>query len=98
MGPIQPITYHENSETFHVRFEEYIAYSVTNSNVENLGSGDDEGKSIRIYKQSNFLEYVKAHTLASELYPNNFSHYAFNTLRHIIHLVSTVEPKVEKVR
>jgi hypothetical protein len=91
--------YHDNeSDVFKVTFDNYIAYSVINESYENLGGSQYVGEKIRIYSKSNFLDYVKADTFATNEYPGGFKHYAFISQRHIVNVVSTMEPKIEKIK
>ncbi|WP_430965317.1 hypothetical protein [Spongiimicrobium sp. 2-473A-2-J] len=98
IGPSRPVYHNENSDVFKVIFDEYIAYSVINESYESLGGTEYIGQRIRIYSKSNFLDYVKADTFASPNYPGEFKHYAFISLNHIVNVVSTVEPKIEKIK
>lgn len=97
LGLYSPISYNESSDVFKVVFDSYIAYSVINESYENIGETECIGKKIRIYTESNFLDYVKADTFATDDYPREFKHYMFITLNHIVNIVSTVEPKIEKI-
>lgn len=98
IGPSQPIYHDENSEIFKVTFARYIAYSVINESYESLGGTEFVGEKIRTYSKSNFLDYIKVDTFATSEYPGVFKHYAFITLRHIINVISTDEPTIEKIR
>ena len=97
IGPSRPVYHNENSEIFKITFDQYIAYSVINESYESLGGTEYVGEKIRTYKKSYFLDYVKADTFATSDYPGEFKHYAFITLNHIVNVVSTVEPKIEKI-
>ncbi|MDY2588513.1 hypothetical protein [Winogradskyella aquimaris] len=97
IGPSRAVYHNENSEIFKITFDRYIAYSVINESYESLGGTEYVGEKIRTYNKSNFLDYVKADTFASADYPGEFKHYAFISLNHIVNVVSTVEPKIEKV-
>lgn len=97
IGPSREIYHNKNSDRFRVNFESYIAYSVINESYESLGGSDYIGKNIRIYNKSNFLDYIKADTFATSDYPGEFKHYAFLSLRHIVNVVSTVEPNIQKL-
>jgi len=83
---------------FKVTFDNYIAYSVINESYENLGGTQYVGEMIRIYSKSNFMDYVKADTIATNEYPGEFTHYAFISLRHIVNVVSLNEPRIEKIK
>ncbi len=86
----------ENNK-YRVYFETYICYSIINESYEQLGGKSFIGDKIRIYTDSNFLNYVKADTFASPVYPGEFKHYAFVTGNHIINVASVEEPTIEKL-
>lgn len=96
IGPSQRIYYDNNSEVFKVTFDNYIAYSVINESYETLRGSQYIGEKIRIYSKSNFLDYIKVDTFATNDFPGEFKHYAFISQRHIVNVVSTIEPKIEK--
>ena len=92
------IVYNDNCEKYKIYFDYYIAYSVVNeSYCYNNGNEIFEGENIRIYSKSNFLEYIKNDTCASEDYPGEFKHYAFISLNHIINVAAQEEPKITKI-
>jgi hypothetical protein len=92
------IVYDDYCERYKIYFDTYVVYSVVNESFENMyGKGKFEGEKIRIYSESNFLEYVKNETFASEEYPGPFKHYCFVSLNHIINVASEVEPKITKL-
>ena len=97
LGPVRPISYNESSSVFRIVFESYIAYAVINESYENIGESECNGNKIQTHTKSNFMDYVKADTFATDDYPGTFKHYMFITLRHIVNIVSTVEPKIEKI-
>ncbi len=98
IGPSRPVHHNENSEIFKVIFDRYIAYSVINESYESLGGTEYVGEKIRTYTKSNFLDYVKTDTFATSDYPGEFKHYAFISHRHIVNIVSIVEPRIEKIK
>ena len=92
------IFYDDNCERYRIYFDTYVAYSVVNESYENgYGKGKFEGEKIRIYSESNFLDYVKNDTFAREEYPGDFKHYAFISLNHIINIASEEQPKITKI-
>ena len=97
IGPTHQILHNANSEVYKITFDKYIAYSVINESYESLGGKEYTGDKIRIYKKSNFLEYIEADTFASSVYPEELKHYAFISLNHIVNVISNVEPKIEKI-
>jgi hypothetical protein len=92
------IVYDEDCEKYKIYFDTYIAYSVVNESYDyDNGNEKFEGEKIRIYSKSNFLEYVKNDTCASEDYPGEFKHYAFISLNHIINVAAEEGPKITKL-
>ncbi len=81
-----------------IDFNSYVGYSVIN---ESFAVWDDyeefEGKAIRIYSKSRYLDFIGAWTIASEEYPGPFKHYGVSCLNHIVNIVSTEEPAVIEV-
>ena len=69
------IVYDDDCERYRIYFDTYIAYSVVNESYDN-GNGNQkfEGQKVRVYSESNFLEYVKIDTFATEEYPGDFKH------------------------
>ena len=92
------IVYDEDCEKYRIYFDTYIAYSVVNESYDN-GNGNEkfEGEKIRVYSQSNFLEYVKKDTFATEEYPGEFKHYGFISLNHIVNVASEEQPEITKI-
>jgi hypothetical protein len=92
------IQFDKDSIRFKVFFETYICYSVINESYESLGGNKFDGNKIRIYSDSNFLNYLKADTFATLDYPGEFKHYAFISQNHIINIASLQEPNIEKLK
>ena len=91
------IFYDKESPKYKVFFETYIAYTVINESYENGDGKDFTGNKIRIYKNSNFLDYLKKATFATLDYPGDFKHYCFVSLTHTINVASLNEPKIIKL-
>jgi len=96
---VHPIISTENDFAYEIIFESYISYSVTN---ESFTQGDEyeqyEGRTLRIYSKSHFLDYVRAATFASEDDPGPYKHYSIICLNHIVDIASAVEPKIRIIR
>jgi hypothetical protein len=93
-----PVITDENLPIIQIDFENYISYSITN---ESYTSWDEyeklEGKAFRIYSKSKFLDFVNAHTFASEDYPGPFKHYGMSCIDHIVNIASTSIPIITEV-
>jgi len=93
-----PIKVTENSKRYEIVFNNYITYSVTNESYAIEGKDDQyEGKLVRIYTKSEFLNYIANSTFATSDYPGPFKHYGFCCLNHIIDVVSVVAPTIKVI-
>jgi len=98
LGLVREIT-NNNTNIYKVFFPYYIAYSVVNESYDDNGLSEIyKGKSLRIYEKSNFLDYLKCETFATDEYPGKFIHYQIVTLNHIINVASQEEPVIEKIK
>ena len=94
----KPIEVTESSKLYEVVFNDYITYSVTNESHANAGENEKfEGKLVRIYSKSAFLDYVANNTFATSDYPGPFKHYGFCCLNHIIDIASVEPPTVKLI-
>ena len=91
----------ERSRTFELRWNQYIAYSVTN---ESFASPDDDsevrasGRRFRTYSKSHFLDFVSRATIANEQYPGPSTHFCVVSENHVINVVSAQMPEIQIVR
>lgn len=89
----------DESRVFEIYFDSYIGYSVVD---ESLALPDDsevfDGRIFCVYEKSNYLDYLKKASFASEDHPGPFVHYGFNCLNHIIDIASTDEPEIKKLK
>ncbi|MDQ3291313.1 MAG: hypothetical protein M3Q05_08495 [Bacteroidota bacterium] len=92
------VSYDGSNNRYKIYFDSYICYSVINESYEQLGGVSFSGNKIRVYADSNFLNYVKADTFATNKYPEEFKHFAFITQNHIINVASVEEPIIEKLK
>ncbi len=81
---------------FVVIFDSYVAYALVNESYDNAGIEgvlfNKEGEKIRIYTQSNFLDYLKKDRYICNEYPEDLKHYVFVTANHILNIAATKEP------
>lgn len=97
IGPTRRIFYDESSEVYKVTFHEYVAYSVINESYATIEVEEFVGTNLLICTKSAFLDYVSKDTFALANYPGEFKHYVFTSEHHVINVVSTVEPDIEKI-
>ena len=93
-----PIVADETTPKYEVRFASYVAYSVRNESYVSWDESETwTGRLFRVYTDSKFLDYVGAATFATDEYPGPLTHYELATLNHIVDVVTTVEPGVERI-
>jgi hypothetical protein len=85
------------SPKYQIRFDEYIGYSVINESYADKGSEDFIGNYLRVYQNSNYLDFIGKESFASKDYPGEFKHYEFLTENHIVDVISHYEPTIEKL-
>ncbi|WP_342543774.1 hypothetical protein MHH33_12750 [Paenisporosarcina sp. FSL H8-0542] len=96
-----PIEVDDGLPAIHLEFESYVSYSVIN---ESFTVMDDyevfQGEIFKIYTKSRYLDFIKAGTIAEDIFPEDkFVHYQVPCLNHIIDIISYEEPKItEKKR
>lgn len=96
---VHPIIADETCCAYEVIFGSYVAYTVLNESYAGVDeSGQYTGRYFRVYSKSNFLDYVRAATFASEDYPGKFTHYEIACLDHIVEVVSVDEPEIKMLR
>ena len=88
----------EPPRVLRVTFEDYVAYAVRN---ESFAINDPyetfDGAIARIYRQSRFIDFVRATTLDHADFPGPFSHYGFLCVEHVIDVAAGAAPTVELV-
>lgn len=73
------VSFDANSSCYQVCFDNYIGYSVINESFESNKDVHIKGSKVRVYSQSQFLEYIKASTFDTKEYPGIFKHYCCAT-------------------
>ena len=95
ISELRPIVSDESCKRYEIVFGSYIAYCVRNESYVVMDQTDVfTGRLFNVYSESQFLEYVRAATIASEDYPGKFVHYGINCLDHILDVVSIDEPAI----
>lgn len=96
---VHPIVVTENDLAYEIIFERYITYSVTNESFAQVDEYEQyEGRALRIYSKSHFLDYVQAATFASADYPGPYKHYSIICLNHIVDIASVGNPIIRIIR
>jgi hypothetical protein len=93
---LRPIESTASSRTFEVLWRRYVAYAVLN---ESFTGGDTQhevfsGRLLRIYKQSQFLDYVQSATFAGPEYPGPLTHIRVLCLNHIVDVIAVDLPSI----
>lgn len=77
----------------------YVIYSILN---ESFGVLEDSavfsGHLLRVFSKSNFLRYAALATLATDEYPGTLLHIGLLAQNHLVDVISTVEPRITRVR
>ncbi|MEM4992604.1 hypothetical protein WKH56_08685 [Priestia sp. SB1] len=83
----------EKTITRKILFESYVAFEVIAEQFDRVDEKEIfSGKLIRIYKESNYLNYIRSMTYAEEIHPESpLVHYQFVCEDHIINVISLEE-------
>lgn len=96
---LRDIVSDERCFAYEIIFESYIAYSVLNESYTQVDESEIfTGNLFRIYSKSNFLDYLKLATIATEDYPGKFEHYEIVALNHVVEIASTNSPLINVLR
>ncbi len=94
----KPIDITPQSLCYKINFNSYIAYNVTDESFALSSETEEyEGHLVRIYKKSNYLDFVKKTTWGDEDFPGKYYHYCFCCLDHIIDVITINEPEIRKL-
>lgn len=100
LGEGHRVTTGKHTRLFEVVWDSYVAYCVANESY--TAPSDSEkfefGNLARVYSDSNFLNYIRAATIACDEYPGPSQHVQIICERHIIDVASTAVPTVKIVR
>ena len=99
MNNMTPIDVTPDSKAFCVTFDSYVSYNVLNESHSSSAESHEvfSGKLFRVYTKSNYLDYVRSHTSASDVFPGPLAHYCIVCSDHIIDIVSAHSPEVEAI-
>lgn len=95
-----PIDVDDNLPILQLDFETYVAYSVIDESFTVMDDYEiSDGKFFRIYTISRYLDFIKAGTIAEDIFPEKqFVHYQIPCLNHIIDIISYDEPKITETK
>jgi hypothetical protein len=90
----------DTSRLFEINWDTYIAYSVRDESyaVRDKYDQAEWGERVCIYSKSRFLDYVSQETFACAEHPGPFQHIGVACENHIIDIISTHSPRVQRLR
>jgi hypothetical protein len=93
-----PIDTSPQSRVFELNWPAYIAYAVRNeSHAVPSDKEIYEGKLLRRFSTSHFLDYVRVSTNTSDLWPGSLQHWEMVCLNHVIDVVAVDDPEIVKL-
>lgn len=93
-----PIESDPTCREFELVWPSYVSYSVRNESFCTLDEEEMwEGRLLRRYAKSHFLDHVAKSTFAGDDYPGPLHHWGVNGLNHIVDVVSVDEPLVREI-
>ena len=94
-GQSRKIEHTPSCRTFELIWDTYIAYAVVNESYARVKDYEVyEGRLVRAYSKSDFLDHIRRDTFADEKYPGPFKHIALVCMHHIVDVISVSEPRV----
>lgn len=95
LGEGRSILVTDESRSFELRWDNYVAYAVRN---ESFCKGEDDelprGKMLERRFDTAFFQYVSTTTFADDEYPGPLEHWSLTTLNHCVDVVSVGPPRV----
>lgn len=93
-----PIGVKKESRMYEILFKDYITYSVLNESFVSADPDEEfEGRLVRVYSKSTFLDYVASTTFATAEYPGPYKHYCFCCLNHVVEVAAQEPPTMRLV-
>jgi len=94
-----PIETTDQSRIFEIVWRHYVGYSVLNESYAAVHDAEQyEGTRFRIYSKSHFIDYMSLASFASDEYPGPTQHYCVLCEDHIVNVLATEAPTVERLR
>lgn len=81
--------------SYEILWENYVSYNIMNESYGIVAHDQIyEGKKWRIYSKSEYMNFIKKTSFASEEYPGPLTHWCILTEHHLIDVISWKEPKI----
>jgi hypothetical protein len=98
VGKARPVVIEEDCPQYEIRFDNaYVTYQVSNESFAfNNESDQYEGKVIRVYSRSAYMDYTLQHTFANDIFPDRMKHYSIVCQNHVIDVIAFGEPVITK--
>ena len=93
---VSPIAPGPSTPSFEVLFNSYVAYAVRNESFVEFDRAETwtGGLLFREYSSSQFLDFVRSSTFASDAFPGSYTHFGFCCLNHIVDVASIAHPQI----
>jgi len=99
LGEGRPILVTNESISFELRWDNYVAYAVRNESYWKDEGGElPRGSMLERRFNSAFFRYLSETTFADNEYPGPLEHWSLTTLNHCVDVVSVGPPRVLSVR
>jgi hypothetical protein len=99
LGEGRPILVTDESRSYELRWDNYVAYSVRNESYWKEEDGELPRDSMLDRRfNSAFFRYVSETTFADDEYPGPLEHWSLTTLNHCVDVVSVGPPRVLAAR
>lgn len=97
-GKALPIIHNPTSPRYRVIFKQFIAYSILDESYDNINNKDELNiDGFRVFKKSNFLNYVRTDTISHQIVDKEILHYFFYTQNQLINVAATKKPEIIKL-
>ena len=94
MSPDDPVDIDPLLETYRIEFPNYVAYAIRDESFASNDTSEDYlGTLARLYRRSNFLDYVDS-TSTGLRTNDRLQHYSLLCLEHVIEVVSMGTPNL----
>jgi hypothetical protein len=95
LGVGRPIILTDESRSYELRWDNYVAYAVRNESYWKEEDGElPRGSMLERRFNSAFLRYVSETTFADDDYPGPLEHWSLTTLNHCVDVVCVGSPRV----
>jgi hypothetical protein len=98
LGEGRPIEITNESRSFEIKWDSYVAYAVRNESYWKEEDGElPLGDHLYRRYASAFERYVTETTFADDEYPGPLEHWSLDTLNHIVDVIGVDAPRVTKL-